>query len=323
VGPTLGRMPGDISAVVQALISNVDHVVRGKHHEIRMAVACLLTEGHLLLDDVPGTGKTSLAKAIAGSIGGTWKRVQFTPDLLPSDITGVMVYDQSSSVFNFREGPVFANVLIGDEINRGSPKTQSALLEVMEERQVTTDGVARSVPRPFFVVATQNPRDFQGTFPLPDVQLDRFTMRISLGYTDHNTEVKVLEEYTRSSRDFSVSAVTDAETLEAVIDQVDEIDVAPGVHDYIVRIAESTRVHPDLRLGVSTRGTIALLRASRAWAATAERDYVTPDDVQDVAPAVCSHRIALTPEAELRGSETKTIMANLLDEVPVPRSREG
>ena len=316
-------MSGDIAAVVQALVDNVDGVVRGKHHQIRMAVACLLTEGHLLLDDVPGTGKTSLAKAIAGSIGGTWKRVQFTPDLLPSDITGVMVYDQSSGEFNFREGPVFANVMIGDEINRGSPKTQSALLEVMEERQVTSDGVARQVPRPFFVLATQNPRDFQGTFPLPDVQLDRFTKRISLGYTDHNTEVRVLEDYTRESRDAMVGAVTDAETLQDVIAQVDRIEVAPGVHDYIVRIAESTRSHPDLRLGVSTRGTIALLRSARAWAAIDDRDYVTPDDVQDVAPAVCSHRIALTPEAELRGSETRTIMANLLDEVPVPRSREG
>jgi len=316
-------MPGDITTVVQALVNNVDGVVRGKHHEIRMAVACLLTEGHLLLDDVPGTGKTSLAKAIAGSIGGTWKRVQFTPDLLPSDITGVMVYDQASGVFNFREGPVFANVLIGDEINRGSPKTQSALLEVMEERQVTADGVARLVPRPFFVVATQNPRDFQGTFPLPDVQLDRFTMRLSLGYTDHNTEVSVLEDYTRAARDVAVSAVTDAETLESVIEQVDGIEVAPGVHDYIVRIAESTRTHPDLRLGVSTRGTIALLRASRAWAATAERDYVTPDDVQDVAPAVCSHRIALSPEAELRGADTRVIMADLLDGIPVPRRRDG
>jgi MoxR-like ATPase len=316
-------MSGDTSAVVQALVDNIDRVVRGKHHEIRLAVACLLTEGHLLLDDVPGTGKTSLAKAIAGSIGGTWKRVQFTPDLLPSDITGVMVYDQSSATFNFREGPVFANVMIGDEINRGSPKTQSALLEVMEEGQVTVDGVAHPVPRPFFVLATQNPRDFQGTFPLPDVQLDRFTMRISLGYADHNTEVRLLEDYSRQNRLVNVEAVTDAERLERVIDAVDRTEVAPGVHDYIVRVSEATRAHPDLRLGVSTRGTIALLRASRAWAATADRAFVTPDDVQDVAPSVCAHRIALSPEAELRGADTDSIMANLLDEVPVPRSREG
>jgi MoxR-like ATPase len=313
----------EINEVVHDLIKNIDSVVRGKHHEIRMAVCCLLTEGHLLLDDVPGTGKTTLAKAIAGSISGTWKRVQFTPDLLPSDITGVMIYDQGSGEFRFREGPVFANVLIGDEINRGSPKTQSALLEVMEERQVTSDGVSRVVPRPFFVIATQNPKDFQGTFPLPDVQLDRFTMRLELGYTDHNTEVRLLEEYHRHNHDEPVSAVTDAEQMENVIDAVDKVTVSRGVHDYIVRIAAATRIHHDLRLGISTRGTLALLRTARAWAATSERDYVTPDDVQDIASAVCSHRIALTPEAELRGAQTVQIMATLLDEVPVPRTREG
>jgi MoxR-like ATPase len=313
----------DVTTVVQALVKNVDAFVRGKHHEIRMAVCCLLTEGHLLLDDVPGTGKTTLAKTIAGSIDGTWKRVQFTPDLLPSDITGVMVYDQKSAHFDFREGPVFANVLIGDEINRGSPKTQSALLEVMEERQVTSDGVSRPVPRPFFVIATQNPKDFQGTFPLPDVQLDRFMMRLGLGYTDHNTEVRLLEEYRRGQHDRAVAPVTDCEELEQVIAAVDQVEVASGLHEYIVRIAEGTRQHPDLRLGVSTRGTISLLRASRAWAATAERTYVTPDDVQDVAVAVCSHRIALTPEAELRGTVPEEIIATILDEVPVPRTREG
>lgn len=316
-------MLAEVTSVVQALIKNVDSHVRGKNHEIRLAMCCLLTEGHLLLDDVPGTGKTTLAKSIAGSIEGSWKRVQFTPDLLPSDITGVMVYDQASGHFQFREGPVFANVMVGDEINRGSPKTQSALLEVMEERQVTADGVSRPVPRPFFVIATQNPKDYQGTFPLPDVQLDRFTMRISLGYTDHNTEVRLLEEYRRGRGEDSISPVTDGAELEQVIDAVDRVDVASGLHDYIVRIAEATRLHPDLRLGVSTRGTIAVLRAARAWAATAGRDFVTPDDIQDVAPAVCSHRIALTPEADLRGASTDEIVAAILDDVPVPRTREG
>ena len=273
-------MADQVASVFHALIDNVESIVRGKAESIRLALCCLLTEGHLLIDDVPGTGKTSMAKAIAGSIAGSWKRVQFTPDLLPSDVTGVMVFDQRTSSFSFRQGPVFTNVLIGDEINRASPKTQSALLEVMEERQVTADGVPHLVPRPFFVIATQNPRDFHGTFPLPDVQLDRFAMKLSLGYADQATEVVVLESYRRENRDRGVPAVTNATQLEQLIASIEQIEVVHSINDYIVRLANATRAHPDLRLGVSTRGTLSLMRVAKAYAASEQRGYVTPDDIK-------------------------------------------
>ena len=251
-------MADQVASVFHALIDNVESIVRGKAESIRLALCCLLTEGHLLIDDVPGTGKTSMAKAIAGSIAGSWKRVQFTPDLLPSDVTGVMVFDQRTSSFSFRQGPVFTNVLIGDEINRASPKTQSALLEVMEERQVTADGVPHLVPRPFFVIATQNPRDFHGTFPLPDVQLDRFAMKLSLGYADQATEVVVLESYRRENRDRGVPAVTNATQLEQLI-ACDRTDRGRAQHQRLHR--PSGQCHPcpsrSSARGLNSRNAVA------------------------------------------------------------------
>ncbi len=316
-------MADQVASVFHALIDNVESIVRGKAESIRLALCCLLTEGHLLIDDVPGTGKTSMAKAIAGSIAGSWKRVQFTPDLLPSDVTGVMVFDQRTSSFSFRQGPVFTNVLIGDEINRASPKTQSALLEVMEERQVTADGVPHLVPRPFFVIATQNPRDFHGTFPLPDVQLDRFAMKLSLGYADHATEVTVLESYRRENRDRGVPAVTNATQLEQLIASIEQIEVVHSINDYIVRLANATRAHPDLRLGVSTRGTLSLMRVAKAYAASEQRGYVTPDDIKTLIEPVFGHRISLSSEAELRGVRSEQVLAEIVDDIAVPRHREG
>ena len=260
---------------------------------------CLFAEGHLLLEDVPGTGKTSLAKAIAHSIEGTWRRIQFTPDLLPSDVTGGLVYDQSQGTFDFRPGPVFANVVLADEINRASPKTQSALLEVMEERHVTVDGAGYDVPRPFVVIATQNPVEQEGTYRLPEAQLDRFLMRTTLGYPDHDDEVDVLRMLADGLRPEDLSPVMSPADVRTMIQVAESVHVEDAIRSYVVRLCAATRTLPELRLGVSTRGALALVRTARALAAAQARPFVTADDVRIVAPAALGHRMLLTPEAEL------------------------
>lgn len=315
--PTLSREQG--TAAVTLLETSVGSVIRGKQHQVRLAVSCLLAEGHLLIEDKPGTGKTSLAKAIAASIGGTVRRVQFTPDLLPSDITGVSVFNPTRGEFSFREGPAFTNILIADEINRASPKTQAALLEVMEERQITYDGVSRPVPSPFMVVATQNPLDFQGTYPLPEVQLDRFAMKISLGYADRDSEIEVMARPPGMQMIEHMPPAFDPHQFRLVIECAREIAVGHALRGYVADLVEATRTHRDLRLGVSTRGTLVLLAVARAYALAQARGYVTPDDVKAIAVPVLAHRVALTAEAEIDGLTEASVLQSILDQVPVPR----
>ncbi len=309
------------SALYRRIRANIATVLQGKDEAINLAVACFCAEGHLLVEDRPGTGKTSLARAMAASIGGVSKRVQFTPDLLPSDITGVSIYSPQSSEFRFRPGPVFTNVLVADEINRASPKTQAALLEVMEERQVTVDGVSRPVPSPFMVVATQNPTDFEGTYVLPEVQLDRFAMRISLGYTDLATEIQVLREREGADPVGELSPAVEPEEFAALMGRARTVPVAPELVEYVGRLVVETREHPDLRLGVSTRGSLTLLAVARAYAIGAGRSFVTPDDVRTLVRPVLVHRMAVTPEAELDGITPAAVLDEILARVPVPRIR--
>jgi len=302
------------------LTENVARVIQGKDDVIRSAIVCMLAGGHLLIEDVPGTGKTSLARALAASVGLTSKRIQFTPDLLPSDVTGLWVYNQRESAFEFRPGPVFANIVLADEINRASPKTQSALLEVMEERTVTTDAMVYPVPSPFMVVATQNPIDMEGTYALPEAQLDRFLMRIAIGPLDEHAEMLVLRAQRDGATVEHLEPAMDAFELSAMIELVKQVDVAPALEQYIVGVAASTRAVPEVRLGVSPRGSLALLRAARANAAAHGMPYVSPDDVKLMAPLVLAHRMLLHPEAELQGRTAADVVARALQSVPVPRA---
>jgi MoxR-like ATPase len=309
----------DVAALFDALLQNVERVIRGKREQVRLALVCLLAEGHLLIEDVPGVGKTSLAKALARSIAGTAHRIQFTPDLLPSDVIGVSVWNRAKSEFEFRPGGVFAHVVLADEINRASPKTQSALLEAMEERQVTIDTRTWGLPRPFLVIATQNPVELEGTYPLPEAQLDRFLMRVPMGYPGHEAEVAILETHGAGHvRPEQLDPVASAADVAGAADAVTTVHVAGAIRSYIVDLVDATRRHPELALGVSPRGALALQRAARAFAAGAGRDYVIPDDVKLLSPAVLEHRLLVAPEAELRGITSGEIVDEVVGSVAVP-----
>lgn len=303
-----------------ALAGNIERVIRGKRDKVELALICLLGEGHLLVEDVPGVGKTTLARAMSASVDARWTRIQFTPDLLPSDITGVSIFNQGSNEFEFHPGPIFANLVVADEINRGSPKTQSALLEVMEERRVSVEGRPHPVPRPFMVIATQNPVDMDGTYPLPEAQLDRFLMRISMGYPDHQSEIAVLAGAPTGAMLDTMASIAGREDVARMIEFAGRLHVAPPLYDYVVRVVAATRSHQDVRLGASPRASLALLRAARVRAAAAGRSYIIPEDIKALAVPVVAHRLIVTPEAELRGRGGADIVNEMLAAVPTPQA---
>ncbi|MBW3662177.1 MAG: MoxR family ATPase [Actinobacteria bacterium] len=317
---TRRRRPDLASALgtLDDIRGNVASVVEGKPDPIDLALVALLAEGHLLIEDVPGVGKTLLAKALARSIDCSVQRIQFTPDLLPSDVTGVTVYSPDTGEFEFKPGPIFANIVVGDEINRAGPKTQSALLEAMQERTVTIDGITYELGVPFMVMATQNPIELEGTYALPEAQRDRFMLRLSIGYPDVEGELAILATHGAEDRIETLGAVTDASTVAEAIHVVREVHVADVVQRYIVALCRATRHHEDAELGVSPRASLMMLRASRAMAAIRGRDYVVPDDIKDLAPHLLPHRLILRPEAQLNGREPVDVIDDVVAGVPAP-----
>jgi MoxR-like ATPase len=308
----------EVGPSAQRIVANIERVIAGKYEVIRLGVTVLLAEGHLLIEDVPGVGKTTFAKALARSIDCSVRRIQFTPDLLPSDVTGVSIYNSETTNFEFKPGPVFANIVLGDEINRASPKTQAALLECMAERQVTVDGTRYELQSPFLVLATQNPVEMEGTYALPEAQRDRFTAKISLGYPDRTAEIAMLSDQTTSDPLQDLKVVSDAATIRSLIETVRTVHVVEAVKDYVVALAEATRTSPELRLGASPRASLHLLRTAKAAAAMSGRDYVLPDDVQRLAVPVLAHRLIPAPSATVAGRSPEEILAEIVARVPIP-----
>jgi MoxR-like ATPase len=311
----------DPKIIAERILDNVQKVIIGKEAEVRLALVCLLCAGHLLIEDVPGVGKTMLARSLAKSTGCEFKRIQFTPDILPSDVTGVSVFNQKSGDFEFRPGPIVAEIVLADEINRATPKTQSSLLEAMEEHRVTVDGVTRDLPRPFMVLATQNPIEYEGTFPLPEAQLDRFLMRIHLGYPTNTDEVLMMDSQQVKHPVDSLDQVTDANEIIQVQEAVKEIYVDPLIKQYIVGLVDMTRQHESVYLGASPRGSLALYRTAQAQAMLDGRDYVIPDDVKELAYATLGHRVIVSPSARVKSVTAADIILSCLERVPVPGAR--
>lgn len=307
-----------IAETTRLLRENIQKVIVGKDEPILLTLVSVLCEGHVLIEDVPGIGKTTLARALASSLGLTYRRIQFTPDLLPSDVTGLSWFNQKTQEFEFRPGPIMSQVVLADEINRATPRTQSALLEAMQERQVTVDGVTRPQPRPFLVLATQNPIELEGTFPLPEAQIDRFMLRVEIGYPSEEEENNILERFRSDDPLEEVEAVTTPEEVLKLQEQRKVIRIEASIRNYIVKVARATREHAEIELGASPRATLALYQTSQAWAAIQGRDYVLPDDVKFMAPHVLTHRLMISTQAQLRGRRPEEMVADIVDSVPVP-----